>query len=155
MDHTSADGGKITGSQSQIGSQNHTIDEQGQKSYLETENLGGTQLPSEAIHTPADFFQSKLYLGLDDTVREAVTDLMSLCAELGVHGTSVGSGSLRMFMRRYVSVLDVGRMRSFLGTEEWDMRSACWREVARKCTGVCVCVCVCCGGGGGGGGGVR
>ena len=135
MDHTSlttVDGDRSTDLQR---SQN---DEKPQKSHSETKNLGGAQLPSEAIHTPADFFQSKLYLGLEDTMRETVTELMSLCAELGVHCTTAGSGSLRMFVQRYVSVLDMGRMRSLLGTEDWEMRSVCWREVARKCTGVCV-----------------
>ena len=135
MDHTSlttVDGYRSTDLQR---SQN---DEKPQKPHFETKNLGGAQLPSEAIHTPADFFQSKLYLGLEDETRETVTELMSLCAELGVHCTTAGSGSLRMFVRRYVSVLNVGRMRSLLGTEEWEMRSVCWREVAMKSTGMCV-----------------
>jgi len=147
MDHTSlttVDGDRSTDLQSQIGSQKPQKSHSETKnlggaqlqSHSETENLGGAQLPSEAIHTPADFFQSKLYLGLEDETRETVTELMSLCAELGVHCTTAGSGSLRMFVRRYVSVLDVGRMRSLLGTEEWEMRSVCWRDVARKCTAV-------------------
>ena len=96
--------------------------------------------PSEAF---ASFFQSSLYLSLSEGVRRYVTELATLCAEMGVYSSVVGSSSLLMFVRGFAAVLDVGRVRSLLGTEGWEVRNACWREIAERCPGVCVCVCVC------------
>lgn len=86
-------------------------------------------------------FLSPSYLQINTAVRQMVTDLASLCAELSLYGNSSdlsppgdkaveqGKGLVE-FVCRYGTVLDPLRLRHVLSGLEWEERVGIWKQLA-------------------------
>ena len=80
----------------------------------------------QLLNSSSDVFQSSLYQSLEESVTVAVTEMMTLCVELEVFGSSEGPDSLPALLASCLSVVDGWRVRVAVGEREWEERGRLW-----------------------------